>query len=276
VNKLKNSPDSIDQYDRYEVDNSFFEKFDIESIDIATLLFQTGYLTIKEITGHIYILSYPNREVRIAFFQNILEGFSSKSQNERNKLTRVIKQALYENKIADFIQSIKILLSSIPYSIHIENREAYYHSIIYIALQLSMMDVQAEIQTALGRSDIVVSLDRFVYIIEFKMSSAQIALEQIEEKQYYTPYLGTDKTIVLLGIGLDKIQRNIGDWKTKEVGSETSTNIPAETQTEKPAPIEASKNEEKLSMAKQMLTDNLPIELIVKYSGLSAEEIKGL
>ncbi|HLP62508.1 MAG TPA: PD-(D/E)XK nuclease domain-containing protein [Candidatus Deferrimicrobium sp.] len=69
-----------------------------------------------------------------------------------------------------------------PYNIQIENREAYYHSLVYVALKISMMDVQAEIQTALGRSDIVVSMDRYIYIIEFKMGSAQTALDQIEEK----------------------------------------------------------------------------------------------
>ncbi|MGE5343710.1 MAG: PD-(D/E)XK nuclease domain-containing protein [Candidatus Omnitrophota bacterium] len=67
------------------------------------------------------------------------------------------------------VNCLKILLSSIPYNIQIENREAYYHSLIYIALRLSMLDVQCEIQTAIGRSDIVVMADRYIYVIELKM-----------------------------------------------------------------------------------------------------------
>ena len=270
VNKLKNTPNVIDQYEQYEVDEGFFDKFNIEALDISVLLFQTGYLTIKERKEEIFTLSYPNREVRTSFLHYLLEGFSGKTTNERNLVTREIKEALIHNKIDDFIDVIKILLSSIPYNIQIETREAYYHSLIYVALQLSVIDVQAEIQTALGRCDIVVSLDRYIYIIEFKMGSAQEALDQIEKKQYYAPYLGKNKTIILLGIGLAEKERNIGDWKYKELGE-----IAGKTKlvTPKEDEIEAGKKEEKLRIAKQMLADNMPLELIIKYSGLTEDEI---
>ncbi|MCU0289080.1 MAG: AAA family ATPase [Acidobacteria bacterium] len=270
VNKLKNTPNVIDQYEEYEVDESFFDKFNLEDLDISVLLFQTGYLTIKERKDGIFTLSYPNREVRTSFLQYLLEGFSTRTPNERNKITRDIKEALAHNKIDDFIDVIKILLSSIPYNIQIEAREAYYHSLIYIALQLSVIDVQAEIQTALGRSDIVVSLDQYTYIIEFKMGSAQDALDQIEKKQYYAPYLGKNKTIILLGIGLSEKERNIGDWKSMEIDGKTKLVNPKEDE------IEAGKKEEKQRIAKQMLAKNYSIEEIVLLTGLSEEEIKTL
>ncbi|MCU0285016.1 MAG: PD-(D/E)XK nuclease domain-containing protein, partial [Acidobacteria bacterium] len=161
-------------------------------------------------------------------------------------------------------------LSSIPYNIQIETREAYYHSLIYIALQLSVIDVMAEIQTALGRSDIVVSLEHYTYIIEFKMGSAQDALDQIEKKQYYAPYLGKNKTIILLGIGLSEKERNIGEWKSRELDGKTKLVITREDE------IEAGKKEEKLRIAKQMLADKMPLELIIKYSGLSKDEMSDL
>ncbi|MCU0290307.1 MAG: ATP-binding protein [Acidobacteria bacterium] len=270
VNILKKTGVSIDQYERLRVNESFFEKFDIETMgidNISSLLFQTGYLTIKEIKDQKYILSYPNREVKTAFLQYLLEGFSNKPGYETNEITLKIKQSLAENKIDDFIREIKVLLSSIPYNIQIETREAYYHSLIYVALKISMMDVQAEIQTALGRSDIVVCIDRYVYIIEFKMGNAQTALDQIEDKQYYASYLRKNKKIILLGIGLAETQRNIMEWKSREI-SETGEQI-------KPGTSKELK-EEKRQMIKQMLADKLPMELIVKYSGLSEAEIKGL
>ncbi|MCU0288948.1 MAG: ATP-binding protein, partial [Acidobacteria bacterium] len=270
VNKLKNTPTVIDQYEKYEVDEGFFDKFNLEALDISVLLFQTGYLTIKERKDGIFILSYPNREVRTSFLHYLLEGFSGKTTNERNIVTREIKEALIHNKIDDFIDVIKILLSSIPYNIQIETREAYYHSLIYVALQLSVIDVMAEIQTALGRSDIVVSLERYTYIIEFKMGSAQEALDQIEKKQYYAPYLGKNKTIILLGIGLSEKERNIGEWKSRELDGKTKLDSPKEGE------IETGKKEEKLRIAKQMLADKMPLELIIKYSGLTEAEITDL
>ena len=217
MNKLKNTDIFIDQYECLSVSDSFFEKFDISSLDISVLLFQTGYLTIKEVQGKKYLLSYPNLEVRESFLQHLLEAYSGKPQYEISPVTERVREALNENKIEDFISCLKILLSSIPYNIQIENREAYYHSLIYIALRLSMLDVQCEIQTAIGRSDIVVIADHYIYVLELKMGSAETALAQIEEKKYYYPYLDSNKKIILIGIGLSETERNIGDWKYREI-----------------------------------------------------------
>jgi len=287
VNTLKKTCVAIDRYEHLKVSGNFFEKFDIGTIDIdniSSILFQTGYLTIKELKDREYILSYPNREVKTAFLQYLLEGFSNKPEYETGEITSKIKQALSKNKIENFIQEIKKLLSSIPYNIHIENREAYYHSLIYLALKVSMTDARAEIQTALGRSDIVAAIDRYIYIMEFKRGSAQSALDQIEEKQYYSPYLEENKQVILLGIGLSDSERNIGDWIAREIGGETRRDMTRETIEKKREStsqsttneIEENKKKEKQLMAKQMLTDKLPIELIIKYTGLSAEEINEL
>ncbi|MGE5340838.1 MAG: AAA family ATPase [Candidatus Omnitrophota bacterium] len=278
VKKLKNTDIAIDRYECLSVTDSFFDKFDISSIDISVLLFQTGYLTIKTIEENEYILSYPNREVRESFFRYLLEGYSGKSHEAISPVTKKIRQTLNDNNIDAFIQSLKILLSSIPYNIQIENREAYYHSLIYIALRLSMFEVQCEIQSAMGRSDIVVLTDHYAYVMEFKLGSATTALNQIEEKKYYLPYLDTNKRVILLGIGLNEAERNIGEWKIREAKRETDelkeTNKP-ETKVQAPN-NEKNEMERQIErqMAKRMLADGLPIEMIVKYTGLSEEEIK--
>jgi len=287
VNILKKTGVLIDTYERMCVGGTFFEKYDIGTMgidNISSLLFQTGYLTIKEIAGDDYILSYPNREVRNAFLQYLLEGFSNKPEYETREITSGIRAALSENKIDDFIQRMKALLSSIPYNIQIENREAYYHSLVFVALKISMLDVQAEIQTAKGRGDIVVSMERFIYIIEFKMGSPQSAIDQIEEKQYYSPYIGQGKKIILLGIGLDEAQRNIGDWESWEWGTprvkkETPVlkekDVSRGTSAQKDE-LEAVRKEEKRQMAGLMRAKNYPVEEIILLTGLSREEVEGL
>ena len=40
-------------------------------------------------------------------------------------------------------------------------------------------------------------------------------------------YLGKNKKIILLGIGLAESERNIGDWKSREIG-ETGSETPLE------------------------------------------------
>lgn len=289
VDIIKNTVVLVGQYDYMRVSGTFFEKYDIENIgkdNISSLLFQTGYITIKNVIKNNYVLSYPNREVKTSFLQCLLEGFSNKPEYETNTITSKIKQSLTNNRLDEFIDNLRILLSSIPYNIQIKNREAYYHSLIYIALQLSMIDVRAEVQTALGRSDIVINMDQFIYIMEFKRSNAKSALDQILEKQYYAPYVGRNKKIILLGIELNETDRNVGDWIAFDIESNQiisqSENSEKKSAIEKGASVLKNNNfklikkEEKRIMAIQMLKDNIPIKLISKYSGLSEKEIKKL
>jgi len=65
----------------------------------------------------------------------------------------------------------------------------------------------------LGRIDAVLELPEAVYILECKMSTAQIALDQIRAKEYDLPYRNTGKPIILLGSAFDPAQRNISDWQ---------------------------------------------------------------
>jgi len=77
--------------------------------------------------------------------------------------------------------------------------------------------VHAEPLTNVGRIDAVLELPDAVYIIEFKMSTAQIARQQIREKSYDQPYRSLGKRIILLGIAFDEASRNIVDWQTETV-----------------------------------------------------------
>ncbi|HLP45450.1 MAG TPA: AAA family ATPase [Candidatus Kapabacteria bacterium] len=76
INHIKNRKQDITMLERYEVDEFFFESYEIENLEVAAMLFQTGYLTIKEIKPvglkAQYILSYPNEEVKESFLKHFL------------------------------------------------------------------------------------------------------------------------------------------------------------------------------------------------------------
>ena len=55
-----------------------------------------------------------------------------------------------------------------------------------------------------------------IYILEFKMSSTNQAIKQIEDKKYYEQYLLSKKEIILVGVSFDSTERNINDWKVKK------------------------------------------------------------
>ncbi|MFZ1552537.1 MAG: PD-(D/E)XK nuclease domain-containing protein, partial [Anaerolineae bacterium] len=85
-------------------------------------------------------------------------------------------------------------------------------------------EVNAEEVMAHGRIDAVLELPNRIYIIEFKMTSAQVALDQIQARGYDRPYRASGKPVVLIGIAFDKEKRAIGDWKSEPVTEQSQRN----------------------------------------------------
>ena len=56
------------------------------------------------------------------------------------------------------------------------------------------------------------------YIFEFKLNqTAEIALEQIREKEYFRKYQHSGREIVLVGANFDTVSRQISEWKSEIV-----------------------------------------------------------
>lgn len=85
------------------------------------------------------------------------------------------------------------------------------YPVIYLLLKLVGIDIETEVETNVGRIDAVIQTDTAVYVVEFKLGTAETAMNQIKEKQYHQKYLNSGKPVHLLGIGLDPEKRNISD-----------------------------------------------------------------
>lgn len=216
VKLIRNRQSEIADFESLPVKSYTFDTYDIDNIEIAALLFQTGYLTIKEITTEnkekTFHLSYPNKEVRDSLLNFLFGEYTQKELNLGSRILDRVKKAISADDVDRFVQEIKSLFASIPYQIFIGNREAYYHSIIYLVLRLTGAVIRGEESTNTGRIDAVLESGQKVYIMEFKMGSAQEAIDQIKTNQYDEKYRGGDKEIVRLGIGFDPDKRNIGDY----------------------------------------------------------------
>ena len=202
-------------------DNVLLESADVNHISVLSLLFQTGYLTIKAVhtsfRGETYDLGYPNYEVAQAFQQYLLADYLDQNVDQINaSLLRNLQRALTTQQIATFITIFQGVFAAIPHHLFLP-QEAYYHSVVYLVLRLLGFTVNAEWPTNLGRIDAVLELDDVVYILEFKMSTGTIALEQIRDKQYHQSFLGRGKRIILLGIAFDPAARNIVDWQQEQL-----------------------------------------------------------
>ena len=213
--------------ERLRADNTLLDSADVTNINVIALLFQTGYLTVKQVhpslRGTRYDLGYPNHEVAQAFQQYLLAEFINVSTSQIGTLLLAdLQEALEGEQIERFITILNAIFAGIPYTLFLPE-EAYYHSIVYLVLKLLGFSILAEPLTSQGRIDALLELPDKIYILEFKMSSAQIALDQIRARGYVQPYRASGKPLVLLGIAFDKEKRAIGDWKSEP---ETCKNEP--------------------------------------------------
>ena len=81
IEKYRESKTVIEDIKEFKIGSTFFDQSEIDIIDFRPLLFQTGYLTVKEydFINNIYTLGYPNKEVKDAFLSYIAATFVEKS-----------------------------------------------------------------------------------------------------------------------------------------------------------------------------------------------------
>ena len=174
--------------DNLEVERQSLEAYELDKLQPIPLLFQTGYLTIKERTSYgTFILSYPNREVRESLVQSLLVDYTHADVI----IPRVhhIIQNLNQGDLAKTVELLNGLFKTIPNPVFIANREAYYHSIIYLTFILLGVYVQAEVNSSDGRLDAIIFMPEKIFILEFKLhDTADEALQQIIEKDYAAPF----------------------------------------------------------------------------------------
>jgi hypothetical protein len=219
-----------------EVPDTFFEKFDMEQLDLHGLLFQTGYLTIKRKKQigfqSFYALGYPNEEVRQAFNHNLLEAFTHKVSSTVSPALLYIYEALQEGNVAQFIDQLKILLADISYHLHPRVKknasqkekanafsawEGYFHTIVYLICTFLNLYVETETTKHKGRLDLLVQTDEFLYLIEFKLDeSAEDAIAQIKSRAYAQSYKNSKKRILLVGVGFSQKEKNVETWEVEE------------------------------------------------------------
>ena len=214
----------ISEYDSsFEIDSAALDSYEINNIDIKVLLFQTGYLTIKERIvdptdlSSTFKLAYPNKEVRDSFYTHLISEFTGIDRTNFTGIIKKIRATLENKEIEKFIQTISTLFSEIPHQIFIEKLEGYYHTIIYLILRMLGIKISVEVSHSHGRLDAVVKTNDYIYVMEFKMTTAEEALAQIENKGYYKPYIADGREIILLGIAFDKEEKNISKWVAKKI-----------------------------------------------------------
>ncbi len=167
------------------------------------------------------LLGYTENELETCFADRIkiLAEYSGKFTDEAGRIVYQLSDRLNHDDIDGFFQLIKSMFASIPYNIFIGNREAYYHTVIYLVMALVGLNIEAEVQTNAGRIDAVIHADETIFIMEFKIGTPEETLEQIKDKKYYEKYLPLQKAIKLVGVGFAPDTRDISGYKTETVSN---------------------------------------------------------
>jgi len=228
VKKIKETKNSFSDIDKPKINKSSFNKFDIDNVNATAIMFQTGYLTIKEYDRekNKYLLDFPNKEVKDSFLNFAISSYSKKNQDETDTIVDNIIEYLENNDIESFITEFKALFAGIAVKEleKVRQYEGYYHSIIFIVLKIIGTYINCEVQSSKGITDAVIKTDKYIFVVEFKMGDAEIAIEQIKAKKYYEPYIADKRQVILLGIGFDKEERNIKNYISKTL-EELKNNI---------------------------------------------------
>ena len=178
--------------------------------DITPLLYQSGYLTIKDYSAfsQLYLLDLPNREVRIGLMKSLLVNYVQRP-SQINTLVGEMAEHIHFGRMEEALRLMQTVLSTVPYCEHTDY-EGHYQQMLYLIFTLLGNFADVEVRTPNGRVDMVMRTHSTLYVIELKLDkSAEAAMQQIDLKQYPERFALCGLPVVKVGINFDKEKRTL-------------------------------------------------------------------
>ncbi len=194
-----------------------FDVSDIRALRSVPMLFQTGYLTIKDYNPRrqSFTLAVPDAEVR----QDLATLTSSVMANKDNSWVSTLCDNLLDENWESFFTGLRSLYAALPYG----SREGNVHEFSFERVLLTLLWAQAiqartEDRQANGQADIVATHACGIYIFELKVDeSAEAALVQVKAKHYEAPYRASGLPIWTVGLNFDRDTRLLTDAKAEKI-----------------------------------------------------------
>ena len=215
LEKIRNTNEDVREVLSQEVSASTLSNSAITDTNIVSILYQTGYLTIKSYCKEddSFLLGIPNREVEYGVFSGLLPMYTGRDEAANDSLLLKLRRAIRAGEVDKFMEILKSYLAGIPYSLSNGKPEIYYENNLYLIFKMLGFNAQVETQTSEGRIDIALRTPGTVYIMELKLDgSAEEALRQIQDKHYALPIEIEGRPIVRIGINFSKETRTIDSW----------------------------------------------------------------
>lgn len=230
VDVLKQRGIFTPRLDRMQSKAQLLNQFDVDDISTEALLFQTGYITIKDVQEPVpgyklYSLGFPNREVESSL-NDVLLPVLGINRNQAQIHQLALLDVLQRKDLNDLHAHLKSLYAGLPYDWYRNNPiaqyEGHYASIFYSHFAALGLAVTVEDASNHGRVDMAVDFDGHIYLFEFKVVEQLPegkALEQIKAKGYASKYLACGKPIHQIGVEFSSKQRQIVGFDVETINA---------------------------------------------------------
>ncbi len=214
VNRIKRAKLLLPTLNNARSMRSDLEAVGIDDVNPIPLLFQTGYLTIKRAVGERFELQFPNKEVETGFAEQLLPLYAPQMKDLNGEFSLwEFQDELAEGKPEAFMIRFQTMIKGIPYEQH---NEKFYQNLVYLLFTLSGADSRMEEHTNKGRTDLIVRMEHYVYVFEFKYNgSAEAALKQIYDRDYPGKFRLDSRTLYLIGANFSTDERGLENWIIK-------------------------------------------------------------
>lgn len=223
IRQLQHFKTDIMSLDRLEVPSSAFDQPTENMKNALPLLYQSGYLTIKDYDRDIeaYTLSIPNQEVRIGYVKGLLPAYTGLDDADvQMGFAAKFWRALKKGDVDLAMREMQSYLTGIPYVEGFKQKladaataEGFYEYTLYLIFSMLNVYVRTQVKCAGGRTDMVVWMPDTTYVFELKVNgTASDALKQIDDKGYALPYQSDNRKVIKIGVKFNLENRVPEEW----------------------------------------------------------------
>ena len=192
---------AVDPENLRAVSKTDLDVSDLRKFPVAGMLYQTGYLTIRDFKGGYFTLGIPDDEVR-QDFSSLMSGLiADKDTVWASEIGGLLALAQWP----EFFEGLKALYAGAVYgSTEGRPHELSYARCLKFLLQGQGFRVMQEVAHASGRTDIVADHPCGAYVFELKVDKPpKLAMSQIQRKKYAAPYRSAGKPVWAVGLSFD-------------------------------------------------------------------------
>jgi len=226
IRQMRNFHTDITSLERIEASSSAFDRPTEAMTTALPLLYQSGYLTIKDydMEGNSYVLAIPNKEVRTGLTEGLIPTYTGlDSSAVQDGFAIKFWRALKRENLETAMEELKAFMAGIPYVEGFKKKlqeaaasEGFYEYTFYLIFNMLNVYARTQVKCKGGRIDFVVLMPETTWVFELKVNgTAQEALAQINSKGYAIPYQTDGRRVVKVGVQFDRDTMTVREWMTE-------------------------------------------------------------